>query len=120
MKKFNLENLEPSRNGIEVRDKSITVHGYSLERGIQTFFDSEEMITDRIRGVNLDNNHYLINEDDINYQKLIDDKKLVCKANKVYIVIKYDEKRKIVYGNEILYEENPKLIDKVLLAIMER
>lgn len=114
MKELEFENLEPNRNGIIVRDKDIVVYGYNVKRGIQTFFDEKENLTCRVRGIDMPNgNHYLINEDDIEYIKSTCGDEYMCRAKRIYLVVKYNEKKKIVCGKEILRDQNPTLLDDI-------
>lgn len=113
MEKLNFENLEPNRDGIMVGDRCMVVRGYSIKRGIQTFFDEKEDLTSRVRGVDMpDGNHYLINEDDVEYIKSTCGE-YICKTKRIYIVVKYNEKKRVVFGKEISHDQNPKLFDDI-------
>ncbi len=114
MEKLNFENLEPDRNGIIVGNESIVVYGYNIERGIQTLFDEKENLTCRVRGYDMpDGNHYLINEDDIEYIESNCGDDYTCIAKRAYLVVKYNEKKRVAFGKEVSRDKNPALLDDI-------
>lgn len=120
MGKLNFENLEPNRNGILVGNNSIIVYGYNLKRKIQTFFDEKENLTCRVRGIDMPNgHHYLINEEDIEYIKSSRENEWILKIKRAYLVVKYNEKKRIVCGNEVSRKKDPVLLEDISKKIDE-
>jgi hypothetical protein len=121
MGKIDLDNLEPERKGITILERGIKVEGYNKERGIQTFFDGEEIQTSRVRGVNIDNKHYMVNEDDYDYGISILECPDLSPARRVYRLDVYNRQKAIAYGSEILYGKNNKnLIHRICLALSKK
>jgi len=59
--------MEQTKKPIEVHGKRITVRGYDLGEGRQDTHDQTGCPVNRVEGITLDGEHYMINDDDVPY-----------------------------------------------------
>ncbi len=115
-----LEDFEPNRTGITIDGRTITVQGYNKVAGFQTFFDGKENVTSRVRGIDILDEHYLVLENDIDYQRQIPDHEDVSGVRKVYVLTDYNLTKSVAVGSEISHNHSPELLDNICLALAKR
>ena len=121
MKNIDMSNLKPNRDGIILNGRTLTVQGYDKNKGFQIFYNDQEEMTSRVRGITMhDFFHYLINDDDIDYKRTLPGFDTFISSKKIYRELEWYPNQSIIVGEEISANENQDLVDKVNLAIQIR
>lgn len=95
----------------------IQVRGYNLEEGFQDTYDEHGTPVNRVSGVNLDDNHYMILEDDIDYNQAHPTTPNVCLPTRVWRLQQHFPRTGLTLGKQ---ERASELVERVALAVYER
>jgi len=97
--------------------KRINVWGYNLEEGLQDTYDEDGAPVNRVSGVNLNDNHYMIWEDDVNHQQIHSNTPEVCLPTRVWRLQQYFPNVELAIGRQ---EDDSELVKRVALAVYEK